>query len=59
MNVGAARGDAKISANILVWCLCRAPRDGASVDEEDVADRRQAGVWDVGEGSVGVAVDDA
>ena len=33
--------------------------DGATVDQEDVADRREAGIRDVREGSVGVADDGA
>ena len=39
--------------------LGRSPRDGTAVEEEDVADKRQADVGDVGEGSVRVTVDDA
>jgi hypothetical protein len=33
----------------LQWCLSRAPRDGAAVDEEDIADSGQAGVRNIGE----------
>jgi hypothetical protein len=43
----------------LQGCIGRAPRDGAAVDEEDVGDGGKAGVRDVGEGSVCVAVDNA